>query len=156
MWKTRGGYARFPRRVVDDLVTRNSVIRAEDVAGRLARVVKEPETFLRLYRAAMTHPDLVVLSERDRSGVRVYTTRDRLTAELDAVDLGTRLALSPAPATAPKLTLGDLARRDRSLEARLEQEMPPPASRGAGACHGTGAAAAHSRGSGQRQGAGGG
>ncbi|WP_170565706.1 AAA family ATPase [Ruegeria atlantica] len=131
----RRGYARFPRRVVDDVVARNSVLRAEDVATRLARVVREPETFLRLYRAALTHPDLVMLSEggstagsaakpgREDRG-RVYTTRDQLRLELDAVDLGARLALAPVPERAPKPTLAELAKRDRDLRARLEQEMP--------------------------------
>ena len=119
----RRNYARFPRRVVDDLVARNSVLRARDVEGQLARIVQEPETFLRLYRAAMTHPDLVMLSE-DADRGRVYTTREQLKLELETVDLGARLALAPAPGAAPKVTLTDLSRGDRKLEARLDEEMP--------------------------------
>ncbi len=114
------GYARHPRRVIDDLIQRRSVIRAEDVADRLARAVCEPETFLRLFRAAMSHSDLVVPGGRSpgpgrgddegpgpQSGAtpsrdRVYTTKTQLAAELDAVDRGVRLALAPAPERAPR------------------------------------------------------
>ena len=87
-------YAQDPRRVIDDLIRRRSVFRADDVAGALSRQVAEPETFLRLFREAMSHRDLVVLAEDGGDGLgRVYSTGEQLRGELAAVDLGTRLAL---------------------------------------------------------------
>ncbi len=105
------GYARHPQRVIDDLIARRSVIRAEDVADRLSRAVPDPETFLRLFRAAMSHPDLIALGEPQPgpekadgpSRARVYTTKAQLAAELDAVDCGVRLALAGAPERAPRV-----------------------------------------------------
>ncbi len=121
------GYARHPHRVIDDLIARGSVIRAEDVADRLARAVSDPETFLRLFRAAMSHPDLIALGERQPGPkkddgsprARVYTTRTQLEAELDAVDRGVRLALAGAPERAPRP-----ARMDRVLKVAGERLDP--------------------------------
>ena len=121
----RRGYARLPRRVVDDLVARQSVFRAEDVESQLGRIVKDPETFLRLYRAAMTHPDLVMLSDGGAQNAgRVYTTREQLRLEVETVDLGARLALASAPDRAPKVSFSDLLAQNPELKARLAQEMP--------------------------------
>ena len=56
------GLALSPERAVDVLLRRSSVFRDEDVAGHLARVSRgDPDTFLRLFREAMSRPDLVVL-----------------------------------------------------------------------------------------------
>ena len=96
------GLARDPGRAVDVIMRRSSVFRDEDVAAHLARVSPgDPDTFLRLFREAMSRPDLVVLAEDDGRGGRVWTTEDRLRTEIDAVDRGIRLALGPAPAEAP-------------------------------------------------------
>ena len=96
------GLASEPQRAVDVLLRRASVFRDEDVAGQLARVSRgDPDTFLRLFREAMSRPDLVVLADDDGRGGRVWSTEDRLKTELDAVDRGIRLALDPVPADAP-------------------------------------------------------
>ena len=97
------GLAHEPGRVVDVIMRRASVFRAEDVAGRLASVSRgNPDTFLRLFREAMDRPDIVALAEDDgRGGGPVWTTEARLETELGAVDRGIRLALGPAPAEAP-------------------------------------------------------
>ena len=99
-------YAQDPTRVIDDLIRRRSVFRADDVAGVLSRLVAEPETFLRLFREAMSHRDLVVLAEDGGDGLgRVYSTGAQVRGELAAVDLGTRLALGAAPEYAPALAM---------------------------------------------------
>ena len=100
-------YAQDPTRVIDDLIRRRSVFRADDVAGVLSRLVAEPETFLRLFREAMSHRDLVVLAEDGGDGLgRVYSTGAQVRGELAAVDLGTRLALGAAAAVdAPALAM---------------------------------------------------
>ena len=99
-------YAQDPTRVIDDLIRQRSVFRADDVAGVLSRLVAEPETFLRLFREAMSHPDLVVLAEDGGDGLgRVYSTGAQLRGELAAVDLGTRLALGAAAEYAPALAM---------------------------------------------------
>ena len=96
------GLASDPQRAVDVALRRASVFRDEDVASRLAKVSRgDPDTFLRLFREAMSRPDLVVLAEDDGRGARVWTTEHRLETELAAVDRGIRLALDPAPADAP-------------------------------------------------------
>ncbi|MXW34993.1 MAG: AAA family ATPase, partial [Chloroflexi bacterium] len=96
------GIAKNPERAVDVLLRHSSVFRDEDVAGHLARVSRgDPDTFLRLFREAMSRPDLVVLAEDDGRGGRVWTTEERLKTETAAVDRGIRLALDPAPADAP-------------------------------------------------------
>ena len=96
------GIARDPGKAVDVILRRSSVFRDEDVAAHLARVSPgDPDTFLRLFREAMSRPDLVVLAENDGRGGRVWTTEDRLRTEIDAVDRGIRLALGSAPAEAP-------------------------------------------------------
>ncbi len=96
------GLAADPGRAVDVLLRRSSVFHDEDVAGHLAKVSRgDPDTFLRLFREAMSRPDLVVLAEDDGRGARVWTTEGRLETELGAVDRGIRLALDPAPADAP-------------------------------------------------------
>ncbi len=146
------GHALDPRRVIDDLMARCSVIRAGDVAGRLAQVVAEPETFLRLFRGAMSHPDLVALSEAGVGGDgRVYSTGAQIRAELEAVDCGARLGLSGAPAGAPTVTLSGLARRDRRLEEALEQSLDASQQRGARSRAGPRSLASDPRGCGQRQ-----
>ena len=79
---------------------------ADDVAGVLSRLVAEPETFLRLFREAMSHRDLVVLAEDGGDGQgRVYSTGAQVRGELAAVDLGTRLALGAAAVDAPALAM---------------------------------------------------
>ena len=116
-------YLSEPQRVIDDLIARSSVIRAGDVADRLARVVAEPETFLRLFAQALCHPDLVRLSDDDGNGVPVYTTGTQLRAEVRAVDMGVRLALGGAAKGAPSTTLDDLKRKDWRL--KLRKDIPP-------------------------------
>ena len=99
-------YAQDPTRVIDDLIRRRSVFRADDVAGVLSRLVAQPETFLRLFREAMSHRDLVVLAEDGGDGLgRVYSTGAQVRGELAAVDLGTRLALGAAAEYAPALAM---------------------------------------------------
>ena len=99
-------YAQEPTQVIDDLIRQRSVFRADDVAGVLSRTVAAPETFLRLFREAMSHRDLVVLAEDGGDGQgRVYSTGAQLRGELAAVDLGTRLALGAAPPDAPALAM---------------------------------------------------
>ena len=99
-------YAQDPTRVIDDLIRCRSVFRADDVAGVLSRLVAEPETFLRLFREAMSHRDLVVLAEDGGDGLgRVYSTGAQVRGELAAVDLGTRLALGAAAVDAPALAM---------------------------------------------------
>ena len=69
-------------------------------------LVAAPETFLRLFREAMSHRDLVVLAEDGGDGLgRVYSTGAQLRGELAAVDLGTRLALGAAAVDAPALAM---------------------------------------------------
>ena len=99
-------YAQDPTRVIDDLIRQRSVFRADDVAGVLSRLVAHPETFLRLFREAMSHRDLVVLAEDGGDGLgRVYSTGAQVRGELAAVDLGTRLALGAAAEYAPALAM---------------------------------------------------
>ena len=99
-------YAQDPTRVIDDLIRRRSVFRADDVAGVLSRLVAAPETFLRLFCEAMSHRDLVVLAEDGGDGLgRVYSTGAQVRGELAAVDLGTRLALGGAAEYAPALAM---------------------------------------------------
>ena len=99
-------YAQDPTRVIDDLIRRRSVFRADDVAGVLSRLVAAPDTFLRLFRDAMSHRDLVVLAEDGGDGLgRVYSTGAQVRGELAAVDLGTRLALGAAAEYAPALAM---------------------------------------------------
>ena len=99
-------YAQDPTRVIDDLIRRRSVFRADDVAGVLSRLVAHPETFLQLFREAMSHRDLVVLAEDGGDGLgRVYSTGAQVRGELAAVDLGTRLALGAAAEYAPALAM---------------------------------------------------
>lgn len=89
------GYSAEPSRVIDDLIGRQSTLRAADVAGELSRVTQHPATFLRLFKEAMQHPDLVVLSEEGQGGEgRIYSTRAQVSLEMDVVDRGVRLALS--------------------------------------------------------------
>ena len=113
-------YAQHPTQVIDDLIRQRSVFRADDVAGVLSRAVAEPETFLRLFRDAMSHPDLVVLAEDGGDGLgRVYSTGAQVRGELAAVDLGTRLALGPAPAKAPALAMTSGDAVDLSAEQQV-------------------------------------
>ena len=99
-------YAQDPPRVIDDLIRRRSVFRADDVAGVLSRLVAAPDTFLRLFCEAMSHRDLVVLAEDGGDGLgRVYSTGAQVRGELAAVDLGTRLALGAAAEYAPALAM---------------------------------------------------
>ena len=88
---------RNPQKVIDDLIKRSSVIRADQVADELAKEVAEPETFLRLFREAMAHPDLVAFEQEGQSGEgRLFTTTTQLSLETAAVDRGLRLGLSRA------------------------------------------------------------
>lgn len=89
------GYAEDPRRVVDDILERHAVVRAEDVATRLAGVTTDPQTFLRLFEEAMSHEGLIALAEDAPDGRgRVYSTLDHVRAELKLSDLAARLALA--------------------------------------------------------------
>jgi len=85
------GYIAKPERVVDDLIKQQGVVTADEVAAVFARLVSDPETFQRLFREAMSHPDLVALP-CDAAGAWVYTTERLLTAELTAMGQGLRLA----------------------------------------------------------------
>ena len=92
--------------MIDDLIRRRSVFRADDVAGVLSRLVAHPDTFLQLFSEAMSHRDLVVLAEDGGDGLgRVYSTGAQVRGELAAVDLGTRLALGAAAEYAPALAM---------------------------------------------------
>lgn len=89
------GYAIEPRKVVDDILAQSSVLRAEDVARRLSSVVRDPKTFERLFAEAMTHPDLVILSEEGRNGEgRVYSTLAQIKLEMSIHDRVTALSLT--------------------------------------------------------------
>ena len=113
-------YAQDPTRVIDDLIRQRSVFRADDVAGVLSRLVAEPETFLRLFREAMSHRDLVVLAEDGGDGLgRVYSTGAQVRGELAAVDLGTRLALGAAAEYAPALAMASGDAVDLSAGQRV-------------------------------------
>ena len=126
------GLARDPGRAVDVIMRRSSVFRDEDVAAHLARVSPgDPDTFLRLFREAMSRPDLVVLAEDDGRGGRVWTTEDRLGTEIDAADRGIRLALGPAPADAPEpLQFRPGFGRDRGLSPAQETAVRSAARQG--------------------------
>jgi len=92
------GYGSNPTRVIDDLIANRSAFTAADVANLLSGVVKEPETFMRLFRQAMAHPDLIVLrDEAGADGTRVYSTGAQIALELDVVDRAARLALLSDP-----------------------------------------------------------
>ncbi|MGB1180101.1 MAG: AAA family ATPase, partial [Lentibacter algarum] len=80
--------------MIDDLIANRSAFTAADVANLLSGVVKEPETFMRLFRQAMAHPDLIVLRDQaGADGTRVYSTGAQIALELDVVDRAARLAL---------------------------------------------------------------
>lgn len=90
------GYATDPRKVVDDILSNSSVLRAEDVALRLSSVVRDPKTFERLFAEAMSHPDLVILTEEGRNGEgRVYSTRAQIKLEIEVSDRVTALSMTP-------------------------------------------------------------
>ncbi len=90
------GYALHPRRAVDDLIGEASVIRAEDVAAKLAHTVRDPQTFVHMFAEAMAHPDLVVLSETGIRGEgRVYSTLDHIKRETELSDRISAMALVP-------------------------------------------------------------
>ncbi|MDE0698861.1 MAG: AAA family ATPase [Boseongicola sp.] len=126
------GLARDPGKAVDAVMRRSSVFRDEDVASQLARAVPgDPDTFLRLFREAMSRPDLVVLADDDGRGGRVWTTEERLKTETAAVDRGIRLALDPAPADAPApLQLGPDFGRERGLSPAQETAVRSAARQG--------------------------
>ena len=89
------GYARDPLKLVDDLLAERSVIRASDVARRLSGVLRDPDSFIRLFAEAMVHPDLVVLSEEGLRGEgRIYSSLAHIRRELDLVDKISALALA--------------------------------------------------------------
>ena len=83
-----------PLSVIDDLAKRHSVITGNEVADVISSKVKDPETFLRLFREAMAHPDLVTIGRRTDgvSGAIEYSTTTQVQAEIAAVDAGVRLA----------------------------------------------------------------
>ncbi len=88
------GYGQDPQRIVDDIIARQSTLRASEVSRTLSGVAREPDTFARLFKEAMSHPDLVVLSEEGINGEgRVYSTKAQVALELDVIDRGVRLAL---------------------------------------------------------------
>lgn len=89
------GYASEPRKVIDDILEQSSVLRANDVASRLSRVVRDPKTFERLFAEAMTHPELVILSEEGRNGEgRVYSTLAQIKLEMSIHDRVTALSMA--------------------------------------------------------------
>ena len=90
------GYAKNPTKVIDDLIAHRSTIRAEHVAERLSRIAPHPETFVRLFRSAMEHPDLIALGGDDGPSTRprVYSTRAQVDLELGALDQGVALGLA--------------------------------------------------------------
>lgn len=89
------GYADDPRRAVNDILERHAVLRAEDVANKLAGITNDPQTFLRLFEQAMSHDGLIALAEDAPDGRgRVYSTLDHVRAELQLSDLAARLALA--------------------------------------------------------------
>ena len=87
-------YVDSPERIIDDLIERQSVFTAERVASDITEHVADPETFARVFREAMTHPDLLVLHEAglENEG-RTYTTRSQFLLETRVVDRAARLAL---------------------------------------------------------------
>ena len=88
------GYGQDPQKIIDDIIQHQSTLRAADVARKLSGVVLEPDSFARLFRAAMSHPDLVVLAEDGAGGEgRIYSTKHQVGLELDVMDRGVRLAL---------------------------------------------------------------
>ena len=88
------GYIEDPEKIIDDMIQHQSTLRATDVARTLSGVVKHPDHYARLFREAMSHPDLVVLSEEgDQGEGRIYSTKAQVALELDVVDRGARLAL---------------------------------------------------------------
>lgn len=116
-------YLSEPTRVIDDVMKRSSVIRADDIADKLSAVVTDPETFMRLFTQALRHADLVKLGEADEQGNPVYSTKTQLQKEVHAVDVGTTLAMVGASEGAPRATLNDLMRRDWRTRLRVEQEL---------------------------------
>lgn len=81
------GYAQDPLRVVDDLIARSGVVRASEVAGLLSEVIAEPDMFAGAFARAMSHPDLVILSDDGLYGEgRVYTTRAAMAQSVGVVD----------------------------------------------------------------------
>ena len=89
------GYGAEPQRVIDDLIRHHSTIRAEQVAAELSRAAPHPDTFVRLFREAMSHPGLVALGDVDApGGARVYSTGAQVELELEALDLGVALGLA--------------------------------------------------------------
>lgn len=80
---------------------------AEDVASRVAEGVKDPETFSRLFAEAMTHPDLLIVSdERSSQAARLYSTGPVIEAELAVLDRGAMLATQVAKG-AQRISEGD-------------------------------------------------
>ena len=89
------GYAAAPHKVVDDLIERRASFGAEDIARELMKVARAPDTFARLFREAMDHPDLIALAEGDEDGRgRVYTTKTHLQLELKVMDRAVKLAFA--------------------------------------------------------------
>ncbi|MCY4306339.1 MAG: AAA family ATPase [Aestuariivita sp.] len=115
-------YLYEPTKVIDDLLQRSSVIRADDIAEKLARVVTEPETFLRLFTQAFAHEELIRLSDRDQQGVPVYTTKTQWCHEVRAVDIGAGLAVSVMSEAAPSMDFKALLRRDWRVRQRVESQ----------------------------------
>ncbi len=81
------GYARDPTVAIKDLLQDQAIVRADEIAERIAREVAEPETFLRRFMSAMAHPDLVRIPElRQQTGkANVFSTRSALGLRAKAV-----------------------------------------------------------------------
>ena len=88
------GYAQAPQRVIDNLIRRRATFGAEDIARELTNVVRCPDTFARMFREAMRHPDLTRLTEHGAGGERLYTTKAHLELELRVMDSAVRIAFS--------------------------------------------------------------
>ena len=125
------GYASDPLKLVDDLLAERSVIRAADVARSLSGVVRDPDSFVRLFAEAMAHPDLVVLSEEGLRGEgRVYATLAHIRRELDLVDRVSALALAqsdirPAPARIEAAARTDHGAMSPDQERALRHAVSP-------------------------------
>ncbi|MCY4288558.1 MAG: AAA family ATPase [Aestuariivita sp.] len=113
-------YVDAPQRVIDDLISRRSVIRANDIAEQLARVVNDPTTFVRMFSQAMAHPDLIRLGKPDAKGDHVFTTKQQLSADARAVDIGVQLALHGHAKGAPTGDLDAAMRSDWRLKMRVD------------------------------------
>ncbi len=94
-------YARDPTLAVEDLLQDQAIVRADEIAERIAREVVEPETFLRRFMSAMAHPDLVRVPDPRQAGkASVFSTRSALGLRASALVETLELAESAVSETA--------------------------------------------------------